>query len=182
MRALQKNKDLIAKTKEISKKGLRAEEEFQQIYLYNEDPIQKEPKIIKSLYISNIAHRTFSHNINYTIDERKASFFKEKIVECFYIHYARRKERHAIELDEKLVKRSQSLGIQIKSRFTACEVHILPNTPTRYEDYDPLFYIYVPAVHYKYFQFKYSFATCTILIVPENNAPFIELRVDYTPL
>ena len=103
---------LNKKTKDVITEGIGAKETFQRVFFRVFENIEKHP-LISEMFLSNIVRRVFSHSVFQTIDEKKASFFRETIDTGRNTYDVLDTSDTVISIDKDLVKRAGKIGLEI---------------------------------------------------------------------
>jgi len=175
---------LNKKTKDVITEGVGAKETFQRVFFRVFENIEKHP-LISEMFLSNILRRVFSHNVFQTIDEKKASFFKETIDTGKISYQVSNASDTVIEINSDLLKRSGKIGLEVSNLETNsdCDVHIQPQGIVSGANWNNDLYTFL-ATRYSAnaFQFTCPFTRCKIILRQQVYAGEVTVKISYQPL
>ncbi len=165
-------------TNGITEKGITAIEKFQRVFFRIYEDIEKIPKSINEIFISNIIRRTLSHNIFTTIDQKTSSFFKEKIFDKTKKYTVTTSSDTYVYPTISISKKAKGVGISVKnmSASSVCNVHI-----TTTESGDLYFFQVQPDSVFS-FQFELSFIGYLIVLRQLSANGDVTVSTEYSPL
>ena len=176
---------LNKKTKDVITEGIGAKETFQRVFFRVFESIEKHPPI-SEMFLSNILRRVFSHSVFQTIDEKKASFFRETIDTGRNTYYVSLGSDTVINIDKDLVKRARKIGLEVNNMLTTsdCEVHIqvcgIVGGSVAYNN--DLYTFIAPHDTASAFQFTCPFTTCKIILRQQTYSNEVTVKISYQPL
>ena len=176
---------LNKKTKDVITEGIGAKETFQRVFFRVFENIEKHP-LISEMFLSNIVRRVFSHSVFQTIDEKKASFFRETIDTGRNTYDVSHTSDTVIDIDNDLVKRAGKIGLEVNNAATAsdCDVHIETRGVVAGDaaDYNDLYTFIAPHNKASAFQFTCPFTTCRIILRQQTYSDKVTVKISYQPL
>ena len=175
---------LNKKTKDAITEGVSAKETFQRVFFRVFENIEKHP-MISEMFLSNIVRRVFSHNVFQTIDEKKASFFKETIDTGRISYQVSDASDTVIEINSDLLKRSGKIGLEVEnSAITSdCDVHIQPQGIVSGASANNDLHTFLATRNSaSAFQFTCPFTRCKIILRQQTYASEMTVKISYQPL
>jgi len=175
---------LNKKTKDVITEGVGAKETFQRVFFRVFENIEKHPPI-SEMFLSNIVRRVFSHSVFQTIDEKKASFFKETIDTGRISYKVSEASDTVIEINSDLLKRSRKIGLEVEnSAMTSdCDVHIQPQGIVSGASANNDLYTFLATRNSaSAFQFTCPFTRCKIILRQQTYASEMIIKISYQPL
>ena len=175
---------LHRKTKDVVSEGIGAKETFQHVFFRIFEDIEKYP-VISEMFLSNIVRRVFSHNVFQTIDEKKASFFKETIDTGRISYQVSNTSDTVIVINSDLLKRSRKIGLEVYNSATTsdCNVHIQPQGIVSGASGNNDLYTFLATRNLaSAFQFTCPFTRCKIILRQQTYASEMIVKISYQPL
>jgi len=175
---------LNKKTKDAITEGVSAKETFQRVFFRVFENIEKHP-LISEMFLSNILRRVFSHNVFQTIDEKKASFFKETIDTGRISYQVSNTSDTVIVINSDLLKRSGKIGLEVYNSATTsdCNVHIQPQGIVSGASANNDLYTFLATRNLaSAFQFTCPFTRCKIILRQQTYASEMIVKISYQPL
>jgi len=176
---------LNKKTKDVITDGVGIKETFQRVFFRVFESIEKHP-LISEMFLSNIVHRVFSHSVFQTIDEKKASFFRETIDTGLNTYDVSHTSDTVINIDNDLVKRAGKIGLEVSNEAATsdCDIHIetrgvVMGNAAAYND---LYTFIAPHNKASAFQFTCPFTTCRIILRQQSYSDKVTVKISYQPL
>jgi len=176
---------LNKKTKDVITEGIGAKETFQRVFFRVFESIEKHP-LISEMFLSNIVRRVFSHSVFQTIDEKKASFFRETIDTGRNTYNVSDASDTVINIDKDLVKRAGKIGLEVynEAATSDCDVRIqihgIVGGGAAY--INDLYTFIAPRDKASAFQFTCPFTTCGIILRQQSYPGKVTVKISYQPL
>ena len=176
---------LNKKTKDVITEGVGAKETFQRVFFRVFESIEKHP-LISEMFLSNIVRRVFSHSVFQTIDEKKASFFRETIDTGLNTYNVSDASDTIIDINNDLVKRAGKIGLEVynEAATSDCDIHIETRGVVAGDaaDYNDLYTFIAPRDKASAFQFTCPFTTCRIILRQQSYSDKVTVKISYQPL
>ncbi|DAZ85547.1 TPA_asm: hypothetical protein [Altiarchaeum virus] len=164
-------------TKGVTEEGITATEKFQRVFLRLFENIEKIPKSVSEIFVSNIMRRTLSYNIFSTIDQKTGSFWKEKIFDTEKKYAVTTSNDMHVYPSYALSKKAKGVGISIYNMSAGvCNVHI---TTT---DGGDLYFFQIQGDSVFSFQFELFFPGYLINLRQLTANGNVTVSTNYSPL